>query len=95
MSVRVGLVPSDKQVLPQFDKVGTIASRDGSVIEVFRPKYQDVVDSEQQPAKYQKAFLASRCITVDDRRVSVDLVLAHYWDEINKILQIIHKTCNP
>jgi hypothetical protein len=81
--VRVASVP--------FDRIGIVAGRDGSVIEVFHPTFHDIILSEQQPVAYQKPFLISRTVKVDGRIVTVDDVLKHYWDESEMILRIIRK----
>jgi hypothetical protein len=81
MNVRVARVP--------FGRIGLIAGRDGSVIEVFRPSYNDILQSEQQQSTYQKPYLISRVIKVDGRTVNVDQVLLMNWDEMEAVLKVI------
>jgi hypothetical protein len=83
MNVRVAHVP--------FDRIGVIACRSGSLIEVFLPTYLDIIMTEQQQPAYQKAYMISRVIKVDDRAVNMDEVLKLYWDEAVRILDIIRK----
>lgn len=83
MNVRVVSAP--------FDRIGIIACRDGTLIEVFLPTYADIIMSEQQLLAYQKPYLISRVIKVDDRPVCLDEVLKLYWDEAVEILALIRK----
>jgi hypothetical protein len=86
MNVRVASVP--------FGRIGVIASRTGEVIEVFLPRYVDVIAAGEQPPHLQKAYIISCVIKVDGAPVSISTILNMYWDETERILAFVRKYSN-
>jgi hypothetical protein len=86
-SVRVAHVP--------FGRIGVVAARNGALIEVFIPTYQDIILAEQQQDAYKKAYLISRTVLVDGAKTDVEEILQFFFDEMNKVLNIINKNTTP